>query len=65
MNDDPIVAEVRRVRYELAGAFGYDTHAIFADLRKRQTQFGDRLVQQPVAQQPNKAVNPSGGSGVD
>ena len=36
MNDDPIVAEVRRVRDELARRFNYDVHAIFADLRARQ-----------------------------
>ena len=36
MNDDPIVAEVRRVRDELARRFHYDIHAIFADLRARQ-----------------------------
>jgi hypothetical protein len=36
MNDDPIVAEVRRVRDELARRFNYDIHAIFADLRARQ-----------------------------
>jgi hypothetical protein len=36
MNDDPIVAEVRRIRDELARRFNYDVHAIFADLRARQ-----------------------------
>ena len=36
MNDDPIVAEVRRVRDELARRFNCDIHAIFADLRARQ-----------------------------
>lgn len=35
MNDDPIVAEVRRVRDKLAGRFNYDIHAIFADLMAR------------------------------
>lgn len=37
MNNDPIVEEVRRVRDELARRFDYDVHAIFADLRKRQS----------------------------
>lgn len=36
MNDDPIVAEVRRVRDQLARHFNYDIHAIFADLRARE-----------------------------
>ncbi|MEI6084736.1 MAG: hypothetical protein WCS70_10585 [Verrucomicrobiota bacterium] len=34
--EDPIVAEVRRVRDQLARKFHYDIHAIFEDLRKRQ-----------------------------
>ena len=33
---DPIVAEVRRVRDELARKFNYDVHAICEDLRRRQ-----------------------------
>ena len=36
MNEDPIVAEVRRVRDKLARQFNYDIHAIFADLRARE-----------------------------
>ena len=36
MNEDPIVAEVRRVRDKLASRFNYDIHAIFADLRARE-----------------------------
>ena len=35
MNDDPIVAEVRRIRDEHARRFGYDIHKIFADLIAR------------------------------
>ena len=38
MFDDPIVAEVRRVRDELARRFNYDVHAICEDLRQRQGQ---------------------------
>ncbi|MBI4025240.1 MAG: hypothetical protein HY360_09695 [Verrucomicrobia bacterium] len=43
MNDqkqwkDPIVAEVRRVRDELAKKFNYDVQAICEDLMKRQGQ---------------------------
>lgn len=45
MFEDPIVAEVRRVRDELARKFNYDVHAICEDLRKRQGQTvtGDQL----------------------
>jgi hypothetical protein len=43
--EDPIVAEVRRVRDQLSKEFNYDLHAIFEDLRKRQgkTVTGDQL----------------------
>ena len=46
MNDDPIVASVRGVRAELAAKFNYDVHAIFSDMRARESEFGDRLVRQ-------------------
>ena len=42
--EDPIVAEVRRTREKLAEEFDFDVHAIFADLRARQSAVGDRLV---------------------
>ncbi len=38
MPDDPIVAEVRRVRDELARQFNYDVKAICDDLMRRQGQ---------------------------
>ena len=60
MNDDPIVANVRKVRDELAAAFGYDVQAIFADLRRREASLGDRLVKQPEAKRPNKPMHGSG-----
>jgi hypothetical protein len=63
MNDDPIVASVRTVREELAAAFGYDVHAIFADLRRQEAELGDRLVRQSSTQRPNQAMCRSGGSG--
>ena len=63
MNDDPIVASVRKVRDELAAAFDYDVHAIFADLRRREAGLGDRLVKQSQTQRPKQALHPSGGSG--
>ncbi len=44
MWEDPIVAEVHRIREELAAQFNYDIHAMFADMRKRQTELGSRLV---------------------
>ena len=63
MYDDPIVASVRKTRDELAGSFGYDVHAIFADIRTRESQLGDRLVPQVATRRPNQTMHPSGGSG--
>jgi hypothetical protein len=47
MWEDPIVSEVRRVREELAARFGFDVHAIFEELRAKQTSLGSRLVRRP------------------
>lgn len=44
MWEDPIVAEVHRIREALASRFNYDIHAMFADMRKRQAGIGSRLV---------------------
>jgi hypothetical protein len=57
MTNDPIVASVRLIREELASAFDYDVHAIFSDMRNRESQFGERLVRQAVQQYPNKLVH--------
>ncbi len=37
MNEDPIVAEVRRIREKQASRFDYDVHKIFADLMTRKS----------------------------
>jgi hypothetical protein len=42
--EDPIVADVRRIREDLSAKFDFDLAAIFADLRARQSSAGDRLV---------------------
>jgi hypothetical protein len=46
MWEDPIVAEVHRIREKLAAEYDFDIKAIFADLRKRQVTLGERLVPQ-------------------
>ncbi len=46
MWEDPIVAEVHRIREKLAAPFNFDVKAIFADLRKRQAALDGRLVLQ-------------------
>ena len=55
MFDDPIVASVRKIRDELAAAFDYDVHAIFADLRRREAELGDRLVRQSPTRRPEQS----------
>ncbi len=44
MIEDPIVEEVRKVRDELSKKFNYDLKAIFDDLRKKQKQYENRVV---------------------
>ena len=48
MYEDPIVAEVRRVREHLAGKFDFDVRAIFEDLRKQQAVSGTKLVRREI-----------------
>lgn len=38
MADDPIVAEVRRIREEHAAKYGYDLEKIFVSLKEREKQ---------------------------
>jgi hypothetical protein len=59
MWEDPIVAEVHRAREKLAAEYNFDITAFFADLRKRQTSLGSRLVAQK-----NRAEPLSGPSGM-
>ncbi len=47
MIDDPIVAEVRRIREEHAAKFGYDLKAIYEDLKRRQAASGRKYVNFP------------------
>lgn len=44
MLDDPIVAEVRRIREELARQCDFDVATLFDNLRERQKGLGGRLV---------------------
>jgi len=52
MWEDPIVAEVHQVREQLAAQFNFDVKAIFADMRRRQTALGGRLVSQTSTSKP-------------
>jgi hypothetical protein len=55
MWEDPIVAEVRRVREQLAARFNFDVNAIFADIQKRQAALGPRLVSRTRPVEPTGA----------
>ena len=59
---DPIIEEIHEIRRQFASRFDYDIQRISEDARHRQLKEG-----QPVWQpkSPIKAVNPSGGSGVN
>jgi hypothetical protein len=52
MWEDPIVAEVDRIRELLAAKFDFDVDAIFADICGRQTALGERLVRQRNRNEP-------------
>ena len=52
MWEAPIVAEVHRVREKLAADYNFDVTAFFADLRKRQSALGGRLVRQTTRAEP-------------
>jgi hypothetical protein len=47
MHDDPIVAEVRRVRREHAARFQNDLSAIIADIRQLEDESGRQYVNFP------------------
>jgi len=53
MWEDPIVAEVHRIRKELAARFDFDIHAMFVDMRKRQAALGSRLVSPVKPSEPH------------
>jgi hypothetical protein len=44
MREDPIVAEVRKIRDKLAAKFHYDIDAMAEDARKRERKSGHRIV---------------------
>jgi hypothetical protein len=58
MCDDPIVDEVRKTRERLAKKFNFDVDAIFEDLRKRQVEWGNRLVNREKKKGAERAPTP-------
>ena len=47
MQDDPVVAEIRRIREELAAQFNYDLDAIIEDARKRDAADNRKVIRLP------------------
>ena len=48
--EDPIVEEVRRIRYERAAKFGFDMDAVAEDARTREKSSGRELLMPPRKQ---------------
>jgi len=48
MKDDPIVAEVRAIRDDLAAQCGYDIEKMFQKLREQQARSGRKYVNYPA-----------------
>ena len=44
MKDDPIVAEVRKIREEILASYGGDVHQMLKDMMKRQWESGHKVV---------------------
>jgi hypothetical protein len=57
--DNPIVAEVRRIREEHAQKFNYDLAAIVADLQKREAESDDVFVSFPAKRVEPLTPNPT------
>jgi hypothetical protein len=57
MWEDPIVAEIHRVREKLAADYNFDVAAFFADVRNRQAALGERLVPPKKQGEPKAEVN--------
>ena len=47
MSEDPIVAEVRRIRDEHAARYDYDLRKIYEALKEREKRSGRKLVSYP------------------
>ena len=63
MWEDPIVAEVHRIREQLAAQFDFDVKEMFADMRKRQAALGTRLVSRNQSTEPAAEADRSHDSG--
>jgi hypothetical protein len=60
MWEDPIVAEIRKIRDEHAAKFNYDVAAIFEDIRRQEKESGRQYVAYPPqrSEAPTPAAAP-------
>ena len=58
MKDDPIVAEVRRIRQEHAARFGYDLDLIVADLKAQEQASGRQYIRLPSCHSAARKTEP-------
>jgi hypothetical protein len=57
MWEDPIVAEIRRIREEYAARFNYDLWAMYEDLKEQERKSGRKFVSHPPRRiQPAEAA---------
>ena len=68
MLEDPIVAEVRKIRDQHAAKFNYDLDAIYRDLKEKEkvggrsyVRYPARLCQPPTSPGKSSAAKPSRG----
>ena len=58
MKDDPIVAEVRRIRQEHAVRFGYDLDLIVEDLKAQEQASGRHYIRLPSRRLADQKTEP-------
>lgn len=56
MDDDPIIAELRKIRDDHAREFNYDIKAIVEDLQKKEQEHTDKL----VTREPRRILKKTG-----
>ncbi len=58
MSSDPVVAEIRRIREELAAQFNYDLDAIIEDARRRYLSDNRKVIRLPPRRPEGYAAKP-------
>jgi len=56
--DDPVVAEIHRIRAEMLKAAGGDIHVLMQRVAERQRQSKRRVISQPLRDRTEQRVEP-------